>query len=51
MTMATIARHFDIRRSPGTAPADELFAFTIMPKGRFVQFVPRGPAGLRAAGG
>lgn len=51
MVMAMIARHFDVRRAPGTAPAEELFAFTLMPKDLFVQLVPRAPAGLRAAGG
>jgi cytochrome P450 len=51
MVMAMIARHFDVRRAPGTAPAEELFAFTMMPKDLFVQLVPRSPAAVRAAGG
>jgi len=51
MVMAMIARHFDVRRAPGTAPAEELFAFTMMPKGLFVQFVPRARSDVRAAGG
>jgi cytochrome P450 len=51
MVMAMIARHFDVRRAPGTAPVEELFAFTLMPKNLFVQLVPRGASAVRAAGG
>lgn len=51
MVMAMIARNFEVRRAPGTTPAEELFAFTMMPTGLFVQLVPRTPGAVRAAGG
>jgi len=48
--MAMIARHFEVRRAPGTPPVAELFAFTMLPKGLHLLLVPRQPAIVRAAG-
>lgn len=51
MVTAMLARHFDVLRAPGTGPAEEVFAFTMMPRHLYVTLRARaGRDGAAAAG-